>query len=746
MSQKSDAVNEAIRLIIEDRIELPRAFELSRRLKKERAFGYAGRILALARRGLDKKHPNYLELTQQHALCTYKNIDLPNDTKYDEALQILSENGEDLTQTSSQETLGIAGAIYKYKWNTSGQKVDLERSLAYYKRGYDKGVEHDQGYTAINTAFVLDVLANIEEEEASHTGFTSETAVIKRNLAKEIRKEIVAALPDLPKTKGKEWLKDMWWFWATIAEAHFGLQQYDKALENLGKAKELEEVQDWEIESTTRQLASLTRLIEGKESTYGAKKEETEAWKVLTVFLGKDTPVESAFMGKIGLALSGGGFRASLFHIGVLAKLAEYDILRHVEVISCVSGGSILGTHYYLELRNLLQTKRDDEITPQHYIEIVEKIEKDFLSAIQTNIRSHVLLNVSAVIRMISDPHYSRTNRLGELYEKKIFSKIKDGLGHKERFINDLIVEPLGAKSGFSPKDDNWRRRAKVPILILNATSLNTGHNFQFTATWMGEPPAGLDSEVDANYRLRRMYYDEAPEKYRRYRLGYAVAASSCVPGLFEPITLDGLYPDILVRLVDGGVNDNQGGSGLLDQNCNITLISDASGQMNAKNIPGKHIVSGLLRSNSILQARVRSALYQELENRRRSSLLQGLLFLHLKKDLEAQPIDWIGCEPPSEEKKRSVLTSYHINKEYQSCLANIRTDLDSFSDVEAFALMTSGYLMTETMLPKHIKEFSHKKVSRGNWRFLTLANELGSNNIDGKLLGQLRAASSHTF
>ncbi len=43
---------------------------------------------------------------------------------------------------------------------------------------------------------------------------------------------------------------------------------------------------------------------------------------------------------KTGLALSGGGLRASLFHIGVLGRLAELDLLRHVDVISTVSGGS----------------------------------------------------------------------------------------------------------------------------------------------------------------------------------------------------------------------------------------------------------------------------------------------------------------------------------------------------------------------------------------------------------------------
>ena len=48
--------------------------------------------------------------------------------------------------------------------------------------------------------------------------------------------------------------------------------------------------------------------------------------------------VGRAYSGKVGLALSGGGFRASLFHIGVLARLAECNVLRRVEVLSCVSG------------------------------------------------------------------------------------------------------------------------------------------------------------------------------------------------------------------------------------------------------------------------------------------------------------------------------------------------------------------------------------------------------------------------
>ena len=44
---------------------------------------------------------------------------------------------------------------------------------------------------------------------------------------------------------------------------------------------------------------------------------------------------------KLGLALSGGGLRASFFHLGVLAHLAERNLLARIETISAVSGGSI---------------------------------------------------------------------------------------------------------------------------------------------------------------------------------------------------------------------------------------------------------------------------------------------------------------------------------------------------------------------------------------------------------------------
>ena len=47
----------------------------------------------------------------------------------------------------------------------------------------------------------------------------------------------------------------------------------------------------------------------------------------------------------IGLALSGGGFRATLFHLGVIQQLYDAGLLKRVTHICSVSGGSILAAH-----------------------------------------------------------------------------------------------------------------------------------------------------------------------------------------------------------------------------------------------------------------------------------------------------------------------------------------------------------------------------------------------------------------
>jgi predicted acylesterase/phospholipase RssA len=301
--------------------------------------------------------------------------------------------------------------------------------------------------------------------------------------------------------------------------------------------------------------------------------------------------------------------------------------------------------------------------------------------------------------------------------------------------LRKLQIKPKGDED-CKPKYDNWKRANKVPVLILNATSLNTGHNWQFTTSWMGEPPAFIDSEIDGNYRLRRMYLEtEAPAAHRDVCIGDAVAASSCVPGLFTPLELRDLYEDgITVRLVDGGVHDNQGVFGLLDQNCNVMIVSDASGQMTTVDDPPDEPIGVLLRTISMLQARVRTAEYREIESRRRTGRLKSLLFLHLKQGLDVEDRDWVNCRNPKQlsaeelRKQQAVFTRYGILKHFQRLIAGIRTDLDSFNETEAFALMTSGYNMTTGNVEGSIQGVPLDPQPH-DWGFLQVADSLRDPN-----------------
>ena len=53
-------------------------------------------------------------------------------------------------------------------------------------------------------------------------------------------------------------------------------------------------------------------------------------------------------MNRIGLALSGGGFRATLYHLGLTRFLRDAGILSQVTQITSVSGGSIFAAHLML--------------------------------------------------------------------------------------------------------------------------------------------------------------------------------------------------------------------------------------------------------------------------------------------------------------------------------------------------------------------------------------------------------------
>ena len=282
-----------------------------------------------------------------------------------------------------------------------------------------------------------------------------------------------------------------------------------------------------------------------------------------------------------------------------------------------------------------------------------------------------------------------------------------------------------------SPKDNpdfniglhNWERINKVPQLILNATCLNTGHNWQFTATWMGEPPCWLSKSFDVKKRLRRMYYKDAPGAYKNFPVGNAVAASSCVPVLFEPLVLKDLYPGIDVELVDGGVHDNQGIASILEQECDCIYVCDGSSQLPDDAGTTANEFSLFIRVDNVAQERVRETQLLDLKSRKYASIIRDLKIMHLKKELTQEPLSWINCDDKpraiiqNQVKKDDDLLDFGLMKNVQKLLSEVRTDLDSFNDAEAWALMYSGYRQTLTEFGKDPDDYDNA------WKFLQVAD-----------------------
>jgi len=440
---------------------------------------------------------------------------------------------------------------------------------------------------------------------------------------------------------------------------------------------------------------------------------------------------------KLGLALSGGGFRASFFHIGALAAMAEAGLLRKVQVLSTVSGGSILGAHYYLHLQQILQDKPDEKIGDMDYVGVVQSIVSEFHDAVKKNLRMRIYSSLQKNWKM-GKPNYSRSDRLGELYDKYFYQQAIDTTSEGFIKLSDLIIQPFGGPPDFSPDDHNAQRDNPVPILLLNATTLNTGHNWRFEAIRMGEPKIDAREnsfleDIDKNYRLLRpgdldTIIDDSPEQFwdiqsphNEFKLGYAVSASACVPVLFHPLAISNLFEDapdengkpdqVRVQLVDGGVHDNLGTEALGDRECTHFIVSDASGPLSDLPDPSSSALSVLGRMNSILMDRVREEELQRLKDQFGEDSEDHVTVMHLRRGLAPTRVRYYKrngeLSPKNKpDTSRTSSESFGVPEDIQHLISSIRTDLDSFSEIEAYSLMYDGYRMTMGELEKRKELF----------------------------------------
>ena len=760
----SDWLRDRAHAILSDEAGSPQdLFNFGKRwLNEKLLFGSAASIfeLALEKYG-DKRDTFSNRIRHQRALATYKDEETLPRRRFDAAIAILA-NVEplpedrfelDVVLADRAETQALRGAVYRRMLDLDGDLRRLHQALDCYRQAHECDSRREkrkfEGYGALNAAFLLDSLAF--RLESMGTGpILSHAAAQARRESAELRGEIIARLTERLETSEEppaEWLCE------TMAGAclGLGLSRWGGEPAELERAKTLlekarvwtektftEKRADWKLETTHAQWARVAYLNEPtapdlQHSYWTAAKQAINVFRKLSggVELTAEQMALNARLGKVGLALSGGGFRASFYHLGVLARLAEADILRHVDVVSTVSGGSIVGAHYYLLLRDLLQRKvdpgRDD------YIELVQKLEKQFSTAANGNLRMRGLSNFNAMLKLLFEPNYTRSDRMAELYDQYFYTPaIPESPGPVR--MDSLRIQPKGEKGKFNPRFSNWRRSARVPALLINATCLNTGHSWQFTSNWMGEPPELIGETVDKNERLRRVPYGKAGP-YQDLTLGFAVAASACVPGIFEPVRLSKLYPGRIVRLVDGGVHDNQGVDALIGQGCDFFFCSDASGQMGDENSPPNGPVSTPNRAMNILMKRVREAEHSDLEDRVAAGAGRNLFFVHLKAELPADDVDWVNCDDSTPASPRTP-ASYGVDHQIQRYLSEVRTDLDSFSEVEASSLMVSGYLMASKEFERCVSRIAPNNggddfrlfdmsTDRTRWGFLRLENKM---------------------
>ena len=205
----------------------------------------------------------------------------------------------------------------------------------------------------------------------------------------------------------------------------------------------------------------------------------------------------------IALAISGGGFRATLAGIGVLRFLADAGLLGQVRYVSSVSGGSIanglLATHY--------QKLAADRFSARAFADLVEEPTIARISG--ASLTSKMLRNAWRII----GPK-TRTNLLADSFDEWFFGGLK---------LHEL------------PPPCRY---------VFNAANLTTGVRFGFEREWTGD------------YVLGRL-----PSEAFGLRVADAVAASAAVPGLLATYTPKGpalpCQNGRVPKLVDGGAYEN---------------------------------------------------------------------------------------------------------------------------------------------------------------------------------------------
>jgi NTE family protein len=229
---------------------------------------------------------------------------------------------------------------------------------------------------------------------------------------------------------------------------------------------------------------------------------------------------------KIGLALSGGGFRAALFHLGSLRRLVETGLLTRIDRISSVSGGSITAGRLAAIW---------SQLAADPSVEAFEQLVGAPLRQFCTR-----RLDERAIAEGLLSPWSTAVDEVESAYARDLF---------------DIGLDQL----------PDW------PIFVFGATNLQTGRSFRLSKKYMGDYLIGL-------------------VRNPQLPLAKAVAASTAFAPFLSPLVIDspGSFEAVdgaihagdpaytsRLYLSDGGTYDNLGLETVWNR-CRTLLVSDA--------------------------------------------------------------------------------------------------------------------------------------------------------------------------
>lgn len=271
----------------------------------------------------------------------------------------------------------------------------------------------------------------------------------------------------------------------------------------------------------------------------------------------------------IGLTLSGGGYRAMLYHVGAIVRLHEFGLLSEVKRVSSVSGGSITA--------GVLALAWDAVAT-----------------------RDALFARVVDPLRALAGRTVDVRATLGGILLP----------GKASRFVEGSYDKHLFGGATLQDLPD-------YPLFVINATNLETGALWRFTKFFMGDWKVGRISRPDLRLAAAVTASSAFPPVLSPYML-------KVEPDAFDKPALglgDAFRRKIM--LSDGGIYDNYGLEPIYKRYRDV-LVSDGGGQLPMNAAPpatwGRHTARVL----SVIHAQVHALRSRQLVGDYQSGARRG--------------------------------------------------------------------------------------------------------------------------